>query len=244
MQWIHEQRLRWMVDFVDPDPTRRRAARMRQDRYLAQQRQAIDRQNALWWANGQSYDFLDVPALRAEFDRHLAAQRSAGAHTIYSALHSFVDASWQVDQRATFELLAPYAVLFLRWETDYPDEWRLSSGWGTKQQVLRSFIRVGAPESTRADLIELVVQAVSRQHRCEDRWYAALARRVDGPELRAALGECRESADKVVRLRAEYVLIVLDDAELPVTLASWRSWLARSGSNVTAGPWPRSSGAD
>jgi hypothetical protein len=233
-----------MVDFIDPDPTRRRAARMRHDRYLAQERQAIERQNALWWANGKSYDFLSVPALRAEFDRHLAAQQSAADHTIYAALQSFVDASWHLDRRATFELLAPYAVLFLRWEAAYPDEWRLSSGWGTKQRVLRSFIRVGAPESTRADLVELVIQAVSRQHRCEDRWYAAVARRVDGPELRAALGECRESADEMVCLRAEYVLLVLDDAELPVTLASWRSWLARSGSNVTAGPWPLNSGAD
>jgi hypothetical protein len=239
---IYEQRWRWVVDFIDPDPSRRRAAKVRHDRYCAQRSEAIRRESALWWSNGESFDFSADPALEAEFRRQVTIGSTALDHTIYGALHRFTDASWHPDRSETFAQLAPYAALFLRWEVAYPEEWRDvndGSPWGLKQRILRSFVRAGVPEPVRAQVVELVVQAVSRQHRCEDRWYAGLARRVDGPELRAALGECRESADEVVRLRAEYVLVVLDDTELPITLASWRSWLARSGSNVTVGPWPR-----
>jgi len=231
VHWIHERRLRWLFDFIDPDPTRRRAARLRHDRYIAERREAARREDAVWWSNGQSYDFSAAPALGAAFDRHIAAQRAARDNTLYGVLGRFAHASWRADESATFELCAPYAVLFLRWEAAYPVEWRdasPSSPWGTKQGILRSFVRAGVPPSNRTHLVELVTQAVSRDHRCEDRWYAAVARRLDGPELRAALDGCRTSADGVVRLRAEYVLTVLHDVEMPVTLASWRRWLAET----------------
>lgn len=233
VHWIHERRLRWLFDFIDPEPARRRAARLRYDRYLAEWSDAVRRENAVWWSNGESYDFSAAPALGAAFNRHLAAQRAVRDKTFSGVVQRFVDASWRADEMATFELVAPYAVLFLQWEAAYPVEWREaapSSPWGTKQRILRSFIRAGVPPLNRAHLVELVVHAVSRDHRCEDRWYAGLARRLDGPELRAALDKCRESDDGVVRLRAEYVLTVLNDAELPVTLANWRRWLAETQS--------------
>ena len=242
MHWIHERRLRWLFDFIDPDPARRRTARLRHDRYIAEGREAVRRQNAVWWSNGQSYDFSAAPALGAAFDRHLAAQRAARDNTLYGVLGRFEHASWRADESATFELCAPYAVLFLRWEAAYPVEWRdasPSSPWGTKQHILRSFIRAGVPPLHRAHLVELVTHAVSSDHRCEDRWFAALARRLDGPELRAALDGCRKSADGIVRLRAEYVLTVLDDVEMPVTRASWRRWLAETAyTTPTPAPAP------
>jgi hypothetical protein len=231
VHWIHERRLRWLFDFIDSEPARRRTARLRYNRYIAEWSEALGRSNAVWWSNGKSFDFSAAPALGAAFDRHNAAQQAALDNTFSGVLRRFVEASWRADRMATFELLAPYAVLFLRWEVAYPVEWREAapwSPWGTKQQILRSFIRAGVPPSNRAHLVELVTHAVSRDHRCEDRWYAALARRVDGPELRAALDGCRTSADGAVRLRAEYVLAVLNDAEMPVTLASWRRWLAEN----------------
>jgi hypothetical protein len=229
VHWIHERRLRWLFDFIDPDPARRRAARLRYDRYIAEWSEAVRREYAVWWSNGRSYDFSAAPALDAAFERHIAERQAALDNTFYGVVRSFEKASWHADQTATFELLAPYAVLFLQWEAAYPAEWREAapwSPWGTKQQILRSFIRAGVPPLNRAHLVELVTHAVSREQRCEDRWYAALARRLDGSQLRAALDECRKSADGVVRLRAEYVLTVLNDAEMPVTLASWRRWLA------------------
>lgn len=232
MHWIHERRLRWLFDFIDPDPARRRAARLRYDRYIAEWSEALRRSNALWWSNGQSSDFSSAPALGAAYKRYEAAQEAALDNTFSRVVGTFVGASWHADQKATFELLAPYAVLFLQWESAYPIEWREAapwSPWGTKEQILRSFIRAGVPRAQRAHLVELVTQAVARDQRCEDRWYAALARRLDGPELRAALNECQTSTDGVVRLRAGYVLAVLNDPEMPVTLASWRRWLAEAG---------------
>ena len=68
--------------------------------------------------------------------------------------------------------------------------------------------------------------AVNREHRCEDRWYAALARRLDSPELRNLLAEAAASTDPLVRLRAGYVNAVLEDRSMAVTVASWRRWLA------------------
>ncbi|GAA0944125.1 hypothetical protein GCM10009554_38040 [Kribbella koreensis] len=239
MPGIYEQRWRWAVDFIDPDPSRRRAAKVRNDRYRAEHSESIRRENALWWSNGQSYDFSAEPALEAEFYRQVAIGRTAGDHTIYGALSRFIDASWYPDRWATFEQLTPYAVLFLRWEATYPEEWGAGDGapWGLKKRILRSFARAGVPDSARAQLVELVTQAVSRTYRCEDRWYAALARRVDGPDLRAALDERRKSPDDLVRVKADYVEAVLADAEMPVTRASWRRYLACSGTNVTEGPW-------
>jgi hypothetical protein len=162
-------------------------------------------------------------------------QNDAIAQTLYHLAGEFAWASWRPEHDDTDS--ARYAVLFLQWEVAFPDEWRAAapwSPWGLKQTILRGFVRVGALGRDQV-LIDLVMAAVGREQRCEDRWYAALARRVDSPELRCLLAEATESPDSHVRRRAGYVSAVLDDPDMAVTLASWRRWLAASDDSASAG---------
>ncbi|WP_143465953.1 hypothetical protein [Kribbella sp. ALI-6-A] len=160
------------------------------------------------------------------YEQAQADQKDAIDQTLHGVAGEFCVACWYPDrdERET----APYAVLYLRCEADFPDEWRAASPWspwGVKQQILRGFVKVGPVGQERA-LTDLVVDAVGRPQRCEDGWYAALARHLDGPDLRSRLAEAEESDDPVVRLRAGYVYRVLDDRSMKVTLASWKRWVA------------------
>jgi hypothetical protein len=71
------------------------------------------------------------------------------------------------------------------------------------------------------------MQAVGREHSCEDQGYPAVARVVDGLELRSRLDAASRSEDPLVRLRAEWVRWVIDHPAAPVTVAGWRRWLAQ-----------------
>jgi hypothetical protein len=160
------------------------------------------------------------------FEQATADQKDAAGQTLHGVAGRFCAARWSSDRDETET--APYAVLFLRWEADFPDEWRTASPWspwGLKQGILRGFVKVGPVGHERA-LADLVMDAVGRRQRCEDGWYAAVARHLDGPELRSRLAEAEEAGDPVVRLRAGYVGRVLDDRSMKVTLASWKRWVA------------------
>ncbi|MFB6720031.1 hypothetical protein ACFCV3_07720 [Kribbella sp. NPDC056345] len=167
--------------------------------------------------------------MTAQYDQALAMQNNAIDRTLYSVAGEFIPARYrELDDAAS----VPYAVLFLQWEVSFQQEWRSAapwSPWGMKASILRSFINAG-PLGWEEALIDLVMAAVNREHWCEDRWYAALARRLDSPELRNLLGEAAASPDPLVRLRAGYVSAVLDDRGMAVTLASWRHWLAATDS--------------
>ncbi len=168
------------------------------------------------------------------YEQALADQKDAIEQTLYSVAGDFGWACWYSDRDETE--FAPYAVLFLRWEAEFPEEWRAGapwSPWGLKQRVLRGFSRVGAL-GWEKELTDLLMGAVGRAQRCEDRWYAALARRLDGAELRSRLADAEASPDPVVRLRAGYVGLVLDDRSMAVSLASWKRWVAAA--EVASGP--------
>ncbi len=138
---------------------------------------------------------------------------------------------------AELRQLEPYAVLFLQWEARFPHVWRehwCGSPWSAKESVLNTFIRCGvaAPESQNA-LEDLLIGAVHRVQRCQDRWYWRLARRVDSATLQARLSQAAEDQDERVRLRARYVLWVIEHPDEPVDRRTWRRWRRTIGVPVT-----------
>ena len=227
MQPVPSNRHNWLFDLTDPDPARRRAALDRQTELIATWSAGLRWSNTIWYQNGRSSDFSHSPGLTAAYDQALAMQRNAIAQTLYSVAGEFSRARYQELDDAASESV-PYAVLFLQWEVGFQNEWRTAAPWSPwvqKQRILRSFIKAG-PLGWEQALIDLVIAAVNREHWCEDRWYAALARLLDSPELRNLLAEAAASTDPLVRLRAGYVSAVLDDRSTAVTVASWRRWLA------------------
>jgi hypothetical protein len=219
----------WLFDLIDPDPGRRQAALQRQAALISTWSDGLRWSNSLWFQNDRSSDFSHSPKLTAEYDQALAMQKNAIDQTLYSVAGDFNRARYlELDDAAAESM--PYAVLFLQWEAGFQNEWRSAapwSPWGQKQSILRAFVKTG-PLGREDALIDLVMAAVNREHRCEDRWYAALARRLDGPVLRNRLAEAAASTDPLVRLRAGYVSAVLDDRSIVVTLASWKRWLAET----------------
>ncbi|TCN29184.1 hypothetical protein EV644_1413 [Kribbella orskensis] len=227
MQPVPSNSHSWLFNLTDPDPARRRAALDRQAELIATWSAGLRWSNTLWYQNGRSSDFSHSPRLTAEYDQAEAMQRNAIAQTLYSVAGGFSRARYQeLDDSASESV--PYAVLFLQWEVGFQHEWRTAapwSPWELKERILRGFIKAG-PLGWDEALLDLVMAAVNREHWCEDRWYAALARRLDSPELRNLLAEAAASTDPLVRLRAGYVSAVLDDRSTAVTVASWRRWLA------------------
>jgi hypothetical protein len=220
----------YVFDLVSPYLRRRERALERHAGYLAAHRATIMRGNEIWEQAGRHWVPAD-PALHAAMDQVRAAGRDAGAHTVYGLAGMFVHARWLggPDDR---DRLAPYAVLLLHWESCFPQPWRdatQSSPWWLKKQVLRRFAEDGVPERHCDQMVKLLFDAVRREQRCEDGGYVALARRLDGPDLRAALAHAARSDDPLTQLRARYVLWVADHVDQPVTTAGWRRWLAQDG---------------
>jgi hypothetical protein len=90
---------------------------------------------------------------------------------------------------------ASVALLFLRWEASYPDEWRAPdshaySPWSIKQAVLGRFGDSGVPDMLRSEAADLVLTAVLRPYRCKDWRYALLVDHVQTPASKSA---CRRS---------------------------------------------------
>jgi DnaJ-domain-containing protein 1 len=100
--------------------------------------------------------------------------------------------------------------------------------WGTKKQVLRRFTKTAHLQSTeiRHALQDLVVAATRREHQCEDQGYGRLARVLDGMRLRSELNSAAHDNDPLVRLRACFVLWVLDHRDTPAVPRTWKTWLA------------------
>jgi hypothetical protein len=227
----------YVFDLTNSHARRRRRALERHAQHVEDVLDALTRQNEIWRQAGGNRAPTN-PGLAAAMDQVGAEGRDASAHTLPGIVYMFLQTRWNAASRADYERLAPYAVLYLQWETLFPEEWReanLYSPWKTKKQVLRGFAKAGAPQACQGQLIELLAAAIRREHRCEDGGYPALARRVDGPELRSMLADAAGSTDPLVRLRAEYVLWVAENPRAPVTVAGWRRWLADDDGSHGAG---------
>ncbi len=126
-------------------------------------------------------------------------------------------------------------MLFLHWELRFPAEWRdgwLHSPWSEKEAILKTFCVRGATPQTGPALADLLIAAVSRVQRCQDRWYWRVARRIVSPQLRGRLEAAAEGAGERTRLRARFVLWVLDHPDEGTGSAAWRRWLRSEGRPV------------
>ncbi len=183
--------------------------------------------NTVGWEAGKSWSPTD-PVAAVSMRAARAAHAAAVANTVHGVVGEFLAVRWAGDLDS-YRRLAPYAVLFLEWEARFPELWRSAgpwSPWGLKKRVLRQFADMDVPQPQVIAATELTLGAVNRRHRCEDRGYALVARSLDGPVLRAGIDAAVRSPDPEVQRRAGYVRWAMDNAEAPVTLASWRDWCA------------------
>lgn len=217
----------WMFDLVSRYPRRRDAAWARHVRSRADLDRALQAVNALWWQAGKTSNPAD-PVLAVSMRRARAAHASAVANTLHGVIGEFLAVRWAGDLD-DYRRLAPYAVLFLEWEAQFPQQWRSAgpwSPWGLKKRVLRQFADMGVPEPQVDAVTRLALAAVNRGQQCEDLGYVLVARSLDGPVLRARIEAAVCSPDPTVQRRAGYMRWAMDDAQAPVTLASWRAWCA------------------
>lgn len=132
--------------------------------------------------------------------------------------------------------LAPYGLLFPRWEQRFPEERRPAgwpfSPWSEKAAVLRAFCAGGPAPLTGPALEDLLIAAVRRTQRCQDRWYWSLARRTGTPGLRGRLGDAAAESE-TARLRAGFVLWHVDHPGEAAGSAAWLRWRRSHGCPVT-----------
>lgn len=193
---------------------------------------------------GWVYELIDDrPGIRAvALARHRSRMHAAYAGVRSGTLVDLVSAftgRWigadAVDPQA-HERLAAYGVLFLQWELRFPAEWREGwpySPWSEKELVLKTFCMRGPTPPTGPALADLLLAAVSRVQRCQDRWYWHLARGIETAQLRTRLEMAADSAGERARLRARFVLWVLDHPDGGTGSAAWRRWLRAEGRPVT-----------
>jgi hypothetical protein len=200
----------WADGLVSADPVVRRAAR---ERFGAEEAARHARQrvvNGIWAAAGS----LD-PQEPRQAARMVAARAEQERLDGRSMLRTLWDGWWtdEVEPEAVH-----LSLRYLEWEAWYPREWHRH--WGTKAGLLANLARTpGRSAADRRRLEDLVLAAVGRDHRCEDRRYVPLARAIAGDGLRARLAARAGE-------RAAYLLYHLDHPDLAATAASWRRWLA------------------
>lgn len=216
----------WLFDLVASDPGTRHQALARHQAALAAASDALDEWNGLWSAHYRSRS--SQARLQAAMDEAHARLRRHQGQTIDAPLGAFRDSpDDDLDRRARW---APYAVLYLQWETDHPDEWgaresSMWSRWGTKEVLLHRFRRAGVPEGVEPQLAALTLAALRRPYRCKDWMYAGLVRHFSDPLFFHEVATLTYADDPLVRLRAQFVLQVAEHPERNVTRVSWRRWL-------------------
>jgi hypothetical protein len=135
---------------------------------------------------GWVFELIDArPGVRAgALARHRSLMGAALADgrsgTLVDLLSAFIRYSYDADavDPRTYGLLAGYGVLFLQWELRFPAEWRGGwpySPWSAKEAVLETFCVRGPTPQTGPALADLLIAAVSRVQRGQDRWYWRLA---------------------------------------------------------------------
>lgn len=220
----------WVFDLVATDPVTRHRALDRHQALLAAASDALHRSNALWSAHYRSRS--SQSRLGAAMDQAHADFRWHEAQTIYGPLHAFRDAA--DGDGVARAMWAPFAVLYLRWEAEHPDEWSapqswMWSRWGTKEMLLRRLDRGGLPEDIQPPIAELILAALRRPYRCKDWTYACLVRHLDDPLFLSEVEVLAAADDPLARLRAQFVLHVATDREQRITRTSWRRWLTAVG---------------
>ncbi|SBV24777.1 hypothetical protein GA0070620_0218 [Micromonospora krabiensis] len=217
----------WLFDLVAADPIVRHQALARHQALLAAASDALHLSNGLWAAHYRSRS--SQTRLAAALDRARADFRWREDQTIYGPVHAFRDAP--DDDRVGHARWAPIAALYLRWETEYPDDWGapgswMWSRWGTKEGLLRQFNRRGLPEAVKPQIAELILAALSRPYRCKDWLYAGLVRHLHDSPFLPEVEMLTLADDPLVQLRAQFVLQVAVHPEQTPTRTSWRRWLA------------------
>jgi hypothetical protein len=215
-----DDRLGWAFDLVSDAPERRGRARQRllesRERWSA----ALRSYNEVW----NERDHPEFQARQHAFSR---------AHDF-----TFPHALWRRGTEPMSRWAGlPYAVLYLRWEATYPDEWTpFRTSWGSKRNILRDLVRVA--DELRPPVVhqleDLVMLAVRRHYRCEDAGYARLARSIDSPRLRDRLTAAARSTDEPRRTHAAYLLWLIENPSLPhPKIPQWKTWLLHRA--LTAG---------
>ena len=221
-----EPDLSWVYDLVAPDDAVRGRALARHQALVAEMVRAQQQVNAVWARAGTIEP--REPHLSAEMDQ---ARADLSWHTRRS-LPGLLGEFWSADALVR-ELHAPFAVLFLQWEANYPDEWRQPashrwSPWGTKESVLRAFARREVPDSVLPQVRDLVVEALLRPYRCKDWMYARLIQHVADEDFLGRLGGLLDAEDPLIRLRAQFALHLAEHPGQGINRTTWRRWLAAS----------------
>ena len=118
-------------------------------------------------------------------------------------------------------MYAPFVLLYLRWEADYPDEWRSPetnqwSPWTCKEVVLGRLSRHGVPEAIRPEIADLIIAAIRRPYRCKDWMYGQTVRHVADAAFLDKITALLDAHDPLIRLRAQFVRYLLNHRECNV----------------------------
>ncbi|HVK22846.1 MAG TPA: hypothetical protein VM677_15930 [Actinokineospora sp.] len=212
----------WIFDLIAPDDAVRERA-LRCNREAVEH--ATEAQHWINWVWHMARTPVPTdPKLAAEMDQARAAHRWFTNQSIYGQLGRFCD-----DDPLVRELYGPFVLLFLEWESRYPDQWRTAgsySPWGSKEGLLANLTRWGVPEGIRPGLRDLVIVVLRRPYRCKDWMFAPLVRRLADDAFLVRIRELLADPDPLTRLRAEFVLHVVADPEIPVRRKTWVRWLA------------------
>lgn len=213
------ERLGWTFGLVSDDPVERAAALAQLLEAQRRTYEELQECNELWRlaASPGPEEHRGEPAFRQARQRYIEARRRSLPDGLWEWPWSGI-ASWPG---------LPYALLYLDWEARYPEDWtRYAKSWGTKKGLLQHMAKADHHDETKAKLTDLVVSAVERPYRCEDRWYARLARAIDNDGLRVGLDHAARSDDPWARYQASFVLWLLNNREAPASRHTWLMWLA------------------
>jgi hypothetical protein len=216
----------WVFDLVARDDGVRGRALARHQTLMAASRAGQHWVNDVWERAGTSTPA--EPDLAAEMDQARAYHSSHRSQTIFGYLDRFLAAEPQ--DTATRAMYGPFVLVYLRWEGDYPDEWRSpdsnhGSPWTCKEVVLGRLARYGVPDEIRPATADLIITAIGRPYRCKDWMYGQLVRYVADAAFLDGAAALLDARDPLVRLRARFVLDLIEYPERRVKRSTWRRWL-------------------
>jgi hypothetical protein len=215
----------WVFDLIASDDVVRRRALARHQALLEKASEALHWSNGIWARAGTPAP--TEPHLAAEMDQARAAFHWHRRQTIFGPIEAYWD---RQDDSATRLLYAPFVVLYLRWEADYPMEWRapgswMWSPWGTKEALLRQLDLDGVPEEIAPQIGALIIAAVERPYRCKDWLYARLVRHVLNVPFVGRIEALLDADDPLVRLRAQFILSAARNPQRRIKRVSFHRWV-------------------
>jgi hypothetical protein len=224
----------WAFDLVHPDAGRRARALAEHHARFSAASDARHHANAVWRdenAHGRDWGTsIAMEAAETRFQRRYQQTLDAWLGPVTESR-----VRQQDPNTATRDT---YRVLFLRWESQFPDEWdrasHYRSRWSNKDFCLRGLADSEVEGSQRVPMQDLVMAALRRRYRCKDWRYPVVARRVDDPNLHREI--CRFLVpDDLVRaqvddpleaaVKAAFLNHVLYDQSRRIKRNSWEQWL-------------------